>query len=420
MNRENIKKTKLKIDEEISISEIYYVLTKGNKIFDFFGSFSIYNMNGYIYSVNLYNIIKYRKIPEEVYYKDVDYFSLALLVPSTLIPRGDLLSDKPRNPEDVNFWQYPCTTEKQAFENHKNLNFGDNLDKALKKVNIYAPVPWATYIDKEKNSEKFLTHIKAQLLYYRRIIDFFGWSLDIHSVCQHIYWHKILKTVDELKINNFHLSHKEEQSYKKIEKKHLSLNLRPWPLIAVNYEQVERAEGLCVLPVEKKRILASFIGAYKKHYIDKSRLKIASLAKRANHDNIVISVTDKWFYDDIVYEEQIENKTLDLHTIEKKKKQTIKYNKTLSNSIFSLCPKGAGPNTLRLWESISVGTIPVLFSDNLSLFHESELGRELKDLIVFEDLNEDLFSRLEKVKIKQEHSNKLIKLYESFAKITCF
>jgi len=28
-----------------------------------------------------------------------------------------------------------------------------------------------------------------------------------------------------------------------------------------------------------------------------------------------------------------------------------------------LCPEGAGPNTLRLWESMAVGAIPVVFAD---------------------------------------------------------
>jgi hypothetical protein len=36
------------------------------------------------------------------------------------------------------------------------------------------------------------------------------------------------------------------------------------------------------------------------------------------------------------------------------------YNRVLSHSVFSLCPEGAGPNTLRLWESLAVGAIPVV------------------------------------------------------------
>jgi len=36
------------------------------------------------------------------------------------------------------------------------------------------------------------------------------------------------------------------------------------------------------------------------------------------------------------------------------------YNRVLSDSMFSLCPAGAGANTLRLWESLAVGAVPVL------------------------------------------------------------
>jgi hypothetical protein len=36
------------------------------------------------------------------------------------------------------------------------------------------------------------------------------------------------------------------------------------------------------------------------------------------------------------------------------------YNRILSDSVFSLCPSGAGANTLRLWESLAIGCIPVL------------------------------------------------------------
>jgi hypothetical protein len=46
---------------------------------------------------------------------------------------------------------------------------------------------------------------------------------------------------------------------------------------------------------------------------------------------------------------------------------TREYNEVLSQSIFSLCPEGAGPNTLRFWESLAVGSVPVLFHNSLVL-----------------------------------------------------
>ncbi|MFM6205180.1 exostosin family protein, partial [Planktothrix sp.] len=35
----------------------------------------------------------------------------------------------------------------------------------------------------------------------------------------------------------------------------------------------------------------------------------------------------------------------------------------LKQSVFSLCPSGSGPNSIRLWESIGYGSIPVVLSD---------------------------------------------------------
>ena len=39
----------------------------------------------------------------------------------------------------------------------------------------------------------------------------------------------------------------------------------------------------------------------------------------------------------------------------------------LLNSRYSLCPSGSGPNSIRFWESLAVGSIPVLMADTLEL-----------------------------------------------------
>ena len=36
-------------------------------------------------------------------------------------------------------------------------------------------------------------------------------------------------------------------------------------------------------------------------------------------------------------------------------------------SRYSLCPSGAGPNSIRLWESLAVGAIPIILADTLEL-----------------------------------------------------
>ena len=43
------------------------------------------------------------------------------------------------------------------------------------------------------------------------------------------------------------------------------------------------------------------------------------------------------------------------------------YAATLQNSCFALCPSGSGPNSIRLWEALGYGSIPVILSDELQL-----------------------------------------------------
>ena len=39
----------------------------------------------------------------------------------------------------------------------------------------------------------------------------------------------------------------------------------------------------------------------------------------------------------------------------------------MERSIFTLCPRGSSPSSVRFWESLSAGTIPVLISDDWAL-----------------------------------------------------
>lgn len=50
-----------------------------------------------------------------------------------------------------------------------------------------------------------------------------------------------------------------------------------------------------------------------------------------------------------------------------KLKEEKEYIDILSRSRFSLCPRGSNPNTVRFWESLAAGAIPVLVSDDYAL-----------------------------------------------------
>jgi hypothetical protein len=165
-----------------------------------------------------------------------------------------------------------------------------------------------------------------------------------------------------LGITDLHISHCE----KSIDPQRDGYRFRvhSWPLIAVNVEDPSRSEGLVVgKPITEKRYLASFIGAHMPHYRSDVRLKLLEAAKADGGDDILVDLGGEWHFNKVVYQEQVANKSVKKEDLDKHDVATRRYNEILSDSVFSLCPEGAGPNTLRLWESLAVGAIPVIVAD---------------------------------------------------------
>ena len=94
-------------------------------------------------------------------------------------------------------------------------------------------------------------------------------------------------------------------------------------------------------------LLASFVGSYATHIVRKSIANILSIRKDCfTYD------TGSWHYD---------------KSSEDKIQFQLMYKHTLKNSKFVLCPLGTGPSTIRIWEALSSGSIPIIISDNLKL-----------------------------------------------------
>jgi hypothetical protein len=64
---------------------------------------------------------------------------------------------------------------------------------------------------------------------------------------------------------------------------------------------------------------------------------------------------------------QIEGTELDSFYIDNFRKTTINYINIMRNSVFSLCPSGSGPNSIRLWEALAFKCQPLVLSDGLDL-----------------------------------------------------
>ena len=184
-------------------------------------------------------------------------------------------------------------------------------------------------------------------------------ALELHTVCQSIHWGRMVGLWKFMGINHVHLCHLRKEDA------HEGMVLLPWRHAAPNREFPDRDEKLVVKPTKEKRHLCSFIGAYNKLYKRMGsdiRERLGRVV--AGVDGVVFELKERWFYEDIVYGAQargicVSDELSNLH-----RKETARYNSVLSDSVFSLCPYGTGPNTLRLWESMSVGSIPVLFESD--------------------------------------------------------
>lgn len=260
-----------------------------------------------------------------------------------------------------NFWQYPCRTEQDAYERHLMIE-APVFSKLT--VHTYIGLPWATWIDKKQYPNELLNAFGRRISAVQSFLKKWNIKLEVHSVCQHIRWKEAVNLIQRAGVSQLWISHKEKGWDAEGE-----LRLHSWPLYAVNVLDPERREGLEIVPVKKKTIFASFKGAHMKHYPSDIRLRLKELAHLEGYE---IEVTDLWHFNKVVYNYQIANKESDKEAIERQ--DLVTYNRLLSQSLFSLCPSGAGPNTLRLWESLGSGAIPVVLSDRYEFPRLERMG----------------------------------------------
>ena len=284
---------------------------------------------------------------------------LAAFVPRVANTRPIRIGQRPQSPSDLQFWQYPAATERQSFENHLNTEFGSNVDKSRRLVHTYLGLPWATYIDKQQVPEQVVRLCRSQIVGMAALAKLLGYELRVHTVCQHIYWRRLIDTFRLVGISCLHLSHDEQTIDPGNEG--WPFTVHSWPLFAPNIEVEDRRVGLVIgQPLEKKRYLASFIGAHMPHYRSEVRLRLAKVAQMGARSDILVEVGKEWHFEKLVYQEQAQHEALSRADNMRTMVDVRHYNEVLSDSVFSLCPEGAGPNTLRLWESLAVGAIPVI------------------------------------------------------------
>jgi hypothetical protein len=243
-------------------------------------------------------------------------------------------------------WQFPAVTEQHAY--HQLRDLGGIPDGVT-----YVAYPWANLIDKLQTKAQD-AHI--HLARYRQFCDQLPYGTKRVTVCQHIKMQQFMHLFEEAGISDIFWTHATHQDLAEGSKDGIALH--PFPLFPVQVTKETDADASAERP-----FLFSFIGAKSnKYYLTNARELILDLLQ--DHPEGLIIGRDTWHYNKVVYDHQI-RKTAAGDKKEELVNQSAsdQFNASLAQSLFSLCPSGSGPNSIRLWESLGAGSIPVILAD---------------------------------------------------------
>ena len=271
-------------------------------------------------------------------------------------------------------WQEPAKTELWAYDSFQH----DFTESPFVEMICF---PWATLIDLLRRNQ----HDKAD--FYLEALKAMPSkrTLKRATVCQHIYAKDLLDLFDAAQITDLFWSHSIEGE--------LSLGtikIHPFPLYPYT-SNISDDSGQ--MPLCDRPYFYSFIGAYDPTcYLSDIRKTILSLPKASN---AYVAARDGWHFEQVVYDQQILGSTPEAAVLQQFAINTKEYAEVLGKTVFSLCPSGSGPNSIRFWESLCQGSIPVLLSDTwrapefinkLSILHLKESKEGL--LTWLEEMNE--------------------------------
>ena len=247
-------------------------------------------------------------------------------------------------------WQRPVITELEAARALRNLPDQHTL--------TYLAIPWATIIDHPSKLDinQYITSLMKKIAEDQPIV--------IATVCQHIHFEKLSNIFEALRVHTVYASHARTSNNK------MKCRVRPFWLFAANVQDPTRNSLVSVKAPGERKWLYSFTGAYMKHYVSQIRLRLAEMT---HPESATVKVNAKWHYEDNVYHqrEQSPDQRLSMDN----------YNEQMCESKFALCPGGAGNNTIRFWEALGCGTVPVVLADGFAL--PSFGDRNWKDIAIF-------------------------------------
>ena len=243
---------------------------------------------------------------------------------TTSIYRSSKLLDRDRH--DIP-WQTPVITEKLAAE------------QLAGKIDNYLEIPWATLIDWSQHGNGANRRAAEQELQRLGQLQ----SKPRVTVCQHYKYRLIIPLLKKIGCTDLFTPHATDTVID-------GVKIHGFPLFAPVIPDV----------VQKRELLYSFVGAYMSHYISPIR---NSIFNDTHPPDTVVVRRGKWQFNAEVYNEQVTGKKTAAFEKYRAEQNKQYYKRVLQQSRFSLCPSGAGPSSIRIYESLACGSIPVILAD---------------------------------------------------------
>jgi len=242
-------------------------------------------------------------------------------------------------------WQVPAATEKAAHAAIAGL--GQPLDFE------YLGIPWATAIDGLRGDAESVGRVMmavkdaslTPLAAPRRV-----------TVAQHIHAMHFAELFKACGVTDIFWSHAvHDQPTVR------GMRIHPFPLFPAQAPEPSR------LPLDRPRkYLANFIGAYNPAiYLTNVRQVIFDDPNA--HGDLLILKRDAWHFDRAVYEEQVKGQRPEEARLALENRHAQEYLDAINASWFTLCPSGSGPNSIRIFESLHLGSIPIILTTHLRL-----------------------------------------------------
>ncbi|NQY38655.1 MAG: exostosin family protein [Henriciella sp.] len=249
-------------------------------------------------------------------------------------------------------WQRPAATEETAL-----LRLQADRDPLGFE---YLGFAWATLMDglKERTSES--KDILQALLQTHQSLGNTG-TRKRATVAQHIRAINYFDLFKAIGITDVFWSHA-VNSYQTSR----GIRIHPFPLYPAQAPEYDGSE------TSEKRYLANFVGAYNPN-IYLTNVRDVIFGDEGKYADLHIIKRDRWHFDRVVYDEQIGGRAASDAQLETEAQNKQDYIDAIRQSWFTLCPTGSGPNSIRIFECLALGSIPIVLSRELSLVGDQDL-----------------------------------------------